>query len=165
MQYKEIFKLKEMLEKAGIPFEMSSFFDGYQIGYPSLKDDEYTVCSVIEHNGSYGRESDLLEIMGLLTDDEKKFDSLQVGSQQTTYLTESINIGRRNKRMRTNLKVLRVKNSLTQDDMAKKIGCSRVSYSNIERGIRQGSTNVWNSIQQVFNIKDEDMWELMKNEK
>lgn len=67
--------------------------------------------------------------------------------------------------MRTNLKVLRVKNSLTQDDMAKKIGCSRVSYSNIERGIRQGSTNVWNSIQQVFNIKDEDMWELMKNEK
>ena len=76
MQYKEIFKLKEMLEKAGIPFEMSSFFDGYQIGYPSLKDDEYTVCSVIEHNGSYGRESDLLEIMGLLTDDEKKFDSV-----------------------------------------------------------------------------------------
>ena len=67
--------------------------------------------------------------------------------------------------MRTNLKVLRVKNSLTQDDMAKKIGCSRVSYSNIERRIRQGSTNVWNSIQQVFNIKDEDMWELMKNEK
>ena len=76
MQYKEIFKLKEMLEKAGIPFEMSSFFDGYQIGYPSFKDDEYTVCSVIEHNGSYGRESDLLEIMGLLTDDEKKFDSV-----------------------------------------------------------------------------------------
>ena len=67
--------------------------------------------------------------------------------------------------MRTNLKVLRVKNSLTQDDMAKKIGCSRVSYSNIERGIRHGSAYVWNSIQQVFNIKDEDMWGLMKNEK
>lgn len=76
MQYKEIFKLEEMLEKAGIPFEMSFFFDGYQIGYPSLKDDEYTVCSVIEHYGSYGRELDLLEIMGLLTDDEKKFDSV-----------------------------------------------------------------------------------------
>lgn len=67
--------------------------------------------------------------------------------------------------MRTNLKILRVKNNLTQEDMANKIGCSRVAYSNIERGIRQGSASVWNSVQQVFNIKDEDMWELMKNEK
>lgn len=77
MQYKEIFKLKEMLEKAGIPFEMSSFFDGYQIRYPSLKDDEYTVCLVIESRISYSsRCGDLLEIMGLLTDEEKETDEV-----------------------------------------------------------------------------------------
>lgn len=77
MQYKEIFKLKEMLEKAEIPFEMCSFFDGYQIGYPSLKDDEYTVCSAIESRISYSsRCGDLLEIMGLLTDEEKETDDV-----------------------------------------------------------------------------------------
>ena len=77
MQYKEIFKLKEMLEKAEIPFEMCSFFDGYQIGYPSLRDDEYTVCSAIESRISYSsRCGDLLEIMGLLTDEEKETDDV-----------------------------------------------------------------------------------------
>ena len=78
-EYKEIFRLKEMLEKAKIPFEFRNIYDGYQICYPECsKPDEniFKVCSVIEHNGSYGHEKDMLEIMGLLTDEEAKNDSV-----------------------------------------------------------------------------------------
>ena len=71
--YKEILKLKEMLEKAGIPFEFSDMWGGYHLCYPNNKT---TVCSVIEHDGSYGREQDLLEIMGLLTDEELQDDDV-----------------------------------------------------------------------------------------
>ena len=66
-KYKEIFLLKEMLEKENIPFIFRNIFDGFQICYPDIKNKE---CSVIEHIGSYGHEQDLLEIMGLLTDGE-----------------------------------------------------------------------------------------------
>ena len=38
-----------------------------------------TVCSAIEHNGSYGREADKIKIMGLLTDEESKYDSVVGG--------------------------------------------------------------------------------------
>lgn len=34
MEYKEIFRLKEMLEKAKIPFVFRNLYDGYQICYP-----------------------------------------------------------------------------------------------------------------------------------
>lgn len=74
--YKEIFRLKEMLEKAGIPFifkEHNDYRDGYQILYPA---DTERACSVIEHEYSYGHEQDLLEIMGLLTDEESQYDSV-----------------------------------------------------------------------------------------
>ena len=81
MEYNEIFRLKKMLEDEGIPFEFMTMFkesrtlSGYRIAYP--KDTtKHLVCSVIEHGGSYGHEQDLLEIMGLLTDDEKKGDSV-----------------------------------------------------------------------------------------
>ena len=75
--YKEIFKLKEMLEKAQIPFVFKEHNDdrnGYQILYPSVG--EKSKCSVIEHSYSYGNEQDLLEIMGLLTDEESEYDSI-----------------------------------------------------------------------------------------
>lgn len=78
-EYKEIFRLKEMLEKAKIPFEFRNIFNGYQICYPEAnkkKEDCKCVCSVIEHDGSYGHEKDMLEIMGLLTDEEAKNDSV-----------------------------------------------------------------------------------------
>ena len=63
----EILSLKGMLEKAKIPFVFSKVFGGYHIEYPS---NTGRVCSVIEHDYSYGREKDLLEIMGLLTKKE-----------------------------------------------------------------------------------------------
>jgi hypothetical protein len=77
--YKEIVKLKEKLEEAKIPFEFRTLFDGYQICYPekNTKDKEGVMeCSVIEHYGSYGHSVDLLEIMGLLTEEESQDDNV-----------------------------------------------------------------------------------------
>ena len=84
MRYKEIFKLKEMLEKAGIPFEFidrsedfiylprnKECYEFWQICYP--QSDE-RVCSIIEGFGTFGRDDDLLEIMGLLTESEQEDD-------------------------------------------------------------------------------------------
>lgn len=66
--YNQIFVLKKALESKGIPFEFAESFElgGYGLVYPSRNQ---FVCSVIEHDYSYGHEQDLLEIMGL-TDDE-----------------------------------------------------------------------------------------------
>ena len=72
-RYNEILKLKNMLEKAKIPFEFSELFGGYHITYPINK---FRICSVIEHDVSYGSEQDLLEIKGLLTKNEKKYDAV-----------------------------------------------------------------------------------------
>ena len=69
-KYKEIIKLKEMLEMANIPFHFSESNGGFHICYP--KKGFFRVCSVIEHDSSYGHENDLLEIMGLMTKKEKR---------------------------------------------------------------------------------------------
>ena len=74
-QYNEILKLKAMLEEAGIVFdfyprkELHDEWDGYQIIYPA---DEGRVCSVIEGALTRGGVCDKLEIMGLLTKEERK---------------------------------------------------------------------------------------------
>lgn len=79
--YKEIFKLKRMLEKENIPFE---FIENFGYGpemmslYPELMKaiEHYQICypdsktrwiSVIEGAGTYGSMVDKLEIMGGLT--------------------------------------------------------------------------------------------------
>ena len=69
-KYNEIFKLKDMLERAKIPFKFSELMGGYHIVYPA--DGGECICSVIEHDGSYGKEKDLLEIQGLLTELEEE---------------------------------------------------------------------------------------------
>lgn len=69
-KYREILKLKDMLEMAGIPFHFSKSNGGFHICYP--KEGFFRVCSVIEHDYSYGHEKDLLEIMGLMTRKEKR---------------------------------------------------------------------------------------------
>ena len=72
-KYLAIFKLKAMLEESHIPFEFKIREFGvdkiYQICYP--KDGFRRKCSVIQGNGTYGGEKDLLEITGLLTDTEE----------------------------------------------------------------------------------------------
>lgn len=62
---------------------------------------------------------------------------------------------------RTNLKLFRVKQKLSQEAMAEKIGCKRATYSAIECGKRQGRHNFWAGLQAAFCISDSDMWELM----
>ena len=66
--------------------------------------------------------------------------------------------------MRVNLKVLRVRMNLNQAEMAEKCGIGRVSYAAIERGDRGGSMKFWKNLQNAFNIPDEKMFSLMKNE-
>lgn len=69
-KYNEILRLKDILEKAKIPFEFSELYGGYHIVYSANSDNR--ICSVIEHDFSYGREKDLLEIKGLLTELEEE---------------------------------------------------------------------------------------------
>ena len=82
-KYKEIFKLKQMLEKEKIPFDFTcesypnSNFISYRLEYPNkYKLDGSRIISVVEGSGSYGREVDKLEIMGLLTPEEAERDSV-----------------------------------------------------------------------------------------
>lgn len=78
----EILKLKEMLEKAKIPFEFNDdFFDGdhkpsYQIIIRNKENPKYALCDVIYHFGSYGYDQNLLEIMGALTEEEFEDNSV-----------------------------------------------------------------------------------------
>lgn len=67
--------------------------------------------------------------------------------------------------MRTNLKLLRVKHELSQLQMAEKLGVGRTTYVAIEKGQRDGSMGFWQTVQNVFNIPDAEMWGLMKLEK
>lgn len=83
-KYKEIFKLKKMLENAKIPFdfyerdtEISAIipeWEHWHINYPSKKG---CIISVIEGTGTYGAEDDKLEIMGGLTEEEAKHDTVE----------------------------------------------------------------------------------------
>ena len=78
-KFSEIIKLKGMLEAENIPFEFHYMPDlhGFQICYP--KGGDKRVCSIIEHVHSYGNERNLLEIMGLLTDEELECNSVVGG--------------------------------------------------------------------------------------
>lgn len=60
----EMDKLIPMLIKNDIPFDLTINLGRPQIWYPSFKN---PVCDVICHWGSYGHESGLLEIMGLVS--------------------------------------------------------------------------------------------------
>lgn len=82
-KYKEIFKLKKMLEDAKIPFDFFEMdpqarlimpeWEHWHINYPSKKN---CIVSAIEGTGSYGEEDDKLEIMGGLTKEEAKHDAV-----------------------------------------------------------------------------------------
>ena len=80
-KYKEIFKLKEMLERANIDFEFKKFnmnfgpeVEHYQICCPNC---ENRYISVVEGFGTYGESADKLEIMGLLTEEESEDDCVK----------------------------------------------------------------------------------------
>lgn len=73
--YREILKLDRMLTDASIPHTLDRLFDGWQVFYPTREEPEL-VMDAIEHYGSYGKDEDKLEIMGLLTPDEEEHDSV-----------------------------------------------------------------------------------------
>lgn len=89
VKYSEILRLKEMLEKAEIPFFFSDkHFDGYHICYP---DNMKCVCSVIEIEGSYGYRENLLEISGLMSNEElESTDDTVLGSLTAENVFERI---------------------------------------------------------------------------
>lgn len=66
--------------------------------------------------------------------------------------------------MRTNLKLIRVKNNLSQLQMAEKLDCTRATYSSIECGNREGRHYFWKRLQSAFSVPDANMWELMQND-
>ena len=74
MIYREILRLKKMLKKAHVQFEYHKQQNGGHIssvGFSANSLDEG--WSVIEHDGSYGRKKDLLEISsGLMTEEERR---------------------------------------------------------------------------------------------
>lgn len=85
VNYKEIFKLKVMLDNANIPYEFldrsfvmdnSLYKPFYQIIVyePNVnqEDESYRLISVIQGYGTYGEQIDLLEIQGCLTVKELK---------------------------------------------------------------------------------------------
>ena len=74
INFAEMDKLEQLLVEADIPFEKERMFGGKHLIYPHKG--ETQVCSVILHRGSYGRHNGLLEIMGLLTDEELECDTV-----------------------------------------------------------------------------------------
>lgn len=81
-EYKEIFRLKEMLDKANIEYEFRDkniylpSYEHYQICCPNC---ENRYISVVEGFGTYGESADKLEIMGLLTTEEESEDGCVKG--------------------------------------------------------------------------------------
>ncbi len=84
IEFKEIFKLKSMLDTANIEYE---FYDRsilskdiqqlqYQIIIYKDKNKKHRLISVIQGKYTYGGDEDLLEIMGCLTEEELKHDTV-----------------------------------------------------------------------------------------
>lgn len=74
-KYTEIHFLHEMLSNENIPHTMKRFKDGWQVCYPE-ENFPGRIMDAIQYLGSYGHQLNLLEIMGLLTPEEEKCDSV-----------------------------------------------------------------------------------------
>lgn len=74
--YREILKLFFMLENSDLSIVCSkdSMYHGWHLIVKSKY--EKIICSIIEHDYSYGHEYDTLEIMGLLTPEESAKDDV-----------------------------------------------------------------------------------------
>ena len=74
----EMSKLIALLENAHVPYEARPHWNGtIQVGYPNF---ENPICDAVCFRGSYGYEQGLLEIMGLVDEEE-------VGDSVEGYLT------------------------------------------------------------------------------
>jgi hypothetical protein len=72
-KFKEILKLKKMLQDEDIPFTFEKNYlnrdssDSFEI---VIKKNNIQLCSACQHSTSYGHEKDLIEIFGGLTKEE-----------------------------------------------------------------------------------------------
>ena len=66
--------------------------------------------------------------------------------------------------MRHELKIFRVRNNLTQQEMAAKTGVSVSTYNLIENGNRRGSQVFWLTLQKEFNLDGGFVWLLQSNQ-
>ena len=73
----EMEKLIKLLAEAKIPFKIRDCWGTLQVGYPNF---DNLVCDAVCHSFSYGHEEGLLEIMGLVDEEE-------VGDSVEGYLT------------------------------------------------------------------------------
>lgn len=74
IRYPAIHRLESDLTRKNIPHVFASDGDGYKIIYPSSEKGKKR-CVVREHQFSKGHEEDLLEMVGLLTDEERAADT------------------------------------------------------------------------------------------
>lgn len=72
---REPLRLASMLLMANIPFEIGEMCNGLIICYPCMGDG--CVSDAICHDGSYGRNEGLLEIMGLVDKEKTGGDSVE----------------------------------------------------------------------------------------
>lgn len=69
-------KLSDMLTAANIPYELTTDAEGNsnnQLWYPNR---ENNIMDAICHKYSYGGDEGLIEIMGLLTEEEAEYDDV-----------------------------------------------------------------------------------------
>lgn len=65
--------------------------------------------------------------------------------------------------MRVNLKVARQKAGMTQQQVATAIGISLRYYQNIEQGSRTGDFEIWDSLEDLFNIHQRKLREISES--
>lgn len=65
---------------------------------------------------------------------------------------------------RTNLKVFRVKNNLTQAEIAQLIGVDRQVFASVESGRCEGRQKFWEALQKTFKLSPEEIWSMMKTD-
>lgn len=63
--------------------------------------------------------------------------------------------------MRENLKNARIERGLTQQKVADHLGISLVYYQKIEQGSRTGDFEIWDSLEDLFNIHQRKLREIV----
>ena len=63
---------------------------------------------------------------------------------------------------RHNLKLLRVKHNLTQQQLADQLGVSVSTYNLVENGQRRGSQEFWLKLQNLLHLEDGEVWQVQQ---
>lgn len=63
--------------------------------------------------------------------------------------------------MRENLKKARQAAGLTQQQIADQLGISLVYYQKIEQGTRTGDFDIWDSLEDLFNVHQRKLREIL----